>query len=391
MAETHALPAGAAEPLLTLVLARCAAEGGATRSEVARDLAGYLPQTGGAAAAKVRVTAVIDQAVRQALAEEQRQRLALSERGRALLQDTLGGAVARTWPEIRDGRLLIRALGLVGEPAARQKLATRTDGLRALVVVRSYGLKLRGNLSPARIRAALAVVALARAFGNKIRGELGAGDGLSTKASRLLASKLSSRRREFGSDSRLVAALAAESLGLRSDSIEDLRAALLRRYAAGTAEAPASPVANETKRPAAGEGPAARPPADRPPAPSSPPAPAAVTAPRPAEPPSCPAAASRPDLAGFVREVQAVARTRAEGWPGNRKAYVCHVWSGINHQRPEWGLSEIEFKSMLAEAHRTGHIVLANADLKDKRTQREVQASAIAYKNTVWHFVRVED
>jgi hypothetical protein len=46
---------------------------------------------------------------------------------------------------------------------------------------------------------------------------------------------------------------------------------------------------------------------------------------------------------------------------------------------------------MLAEAHRMGSIVLANADLKDKSRMQELESSAISYKNTVWHFVRVED
>ena len=58
---------------------------------------------------------------------------------------------------------------------------------------------------------------------------------------------------------------------------------------------------------------------------------------------------------------------------------------------PHWGLSEIEFKCMLAEAHRSGHVVLASADLKNKENIKELESSAISYKNTVWHFVRVED
>ena len=89
--------------------------------------------------------------------------------------------------------------------------------------------------------------------------------------------------------------------------------------------------------------------------------------------------------------MQAIARERAEGWPGNRKAFISDVWAAVKASRPEWGLTEIEFKSMLAEAHRTGHVVLANADLKDRRTLPRVQQSALAFKNTVLHFVRVAD
>jgi hypothetical protein len=56
-----------------------------------------------------------------------------------------------------------------------------------------------------------------------------------------------------------------------------------------------------------------------------------------------------------------------------------------------WALTEIEFKCMLTEAHRTGLIVLANADLKDKCALKELQDSAVIYKNTVWHYVRAAD
>ena len=88
--------------------------------------------------------------------------------------------------------------------------------------------------------------------------------------------------------------------------------------------------------------------------------------------------------------VLSAAGARAEGWPGNRKAFISHVWTAVQEAHPEWGLTDIEFKAMLAEAHRTGHVVLANADLKDKRSMKDLQDSAVAYKNTVWHFVRVE-
>ena len=46
---------------------------------------------------------------------------------------------------------------------------------------------------------------------------------------------------------------------------------------------------------------------------------------------------------------------------------------------------------MLAGAHRAGQLVLASADLKNKEKIKDFEDSAILYKNTVWHFVRVED
>jgi hypothetical protein len=98
----------------------------------------------------------------------------------------------------------------------------------------------------------------------------------------------------------------------------------------------------------------------------------------------------RPDLAGFVQEVRRHAAGQAQGWPGNRRAYISHVWRNIREQRPDWGVSEIEFKCMLAEAHRAGHVVLANADLKDSKNIKDLQDSAVVFKNAVFHFIRVD-
>jgi hypothetical protein len=67
------------------------------------------------------------------------------------------------------------------------------------------------------------------------------------------------------------------------------------------------------------------------------------------------------------------------------------VWKAIRTSHPEWGLSEIEFKDMLAGAHRAGQLVLTGADLKNKQNIQDLEDSAILYKNTVWHYVRVED
>ena len=98
----------------------------------------------------------------------------------------------------------------------------------------------------------------------------------------------------------------------------------------------------------------------------------------------------RPDPASFAAAVNRAAGERGEGWAGNRKAFVSDVWTIIRERHSEWQISEIEFKSMLTEAHRIGLVVLANADLKDKRHMAEIQASAISYKNTVWHYIRIE-
>ena len=72
------------------------------------------------------------------------------------------------------------------------------------------------------------------------------------------------------------------------------------------------------------------------------------------------------------------------------EAILDECFRNIREQRPDWGLSEIEFKCMLAEAHRSGQLALANADLKDASSIKDVQDSAVVFRNAVFHFIRVD-
>jgi hypothetical protein len=247
------------------------------------------------------------------------------------------------------------------------KALASPDGLRIAILQRGYNLKIKGVVTPSRLRSALAAVALERAFGNQINAAVAGKLGLSAKAGRLLAAQLTKKPRDFGTDARLVAALAAEHVGAAQSDIASLRLAVLRGYLESV-EKPAAARA----RPAA-KAPAARP-----------------RLVEPAAPAPAPVVAGRPDLAGFASEVRGQAASHAQGWVGNRKAYISHVWRLVRDRRPEWGLSEIEFKCMLTEAHRAGQLLLANADLKDNSNLKDVQESAVVYKNAVFHFVRVD-
>jgi hypothetical protein len=276
----------------------------------------------------------------------------------------LKGNLPRSWIEVRGVRLIAKVLGLEREPPKRLKALATPDGLRAAILQRAYNLKIKGVATTSRLRSALAAVALERAFGNQIKAGLAGKLGLSPKAGRLLAAQLSRRPRDFGTDRRLVAALAAECADAPQTDLEALRLALLRRFleaSEGAAAAPKrKPVARAVERPW--------------PALVAPPAASNV----------------RPDLAGFAQEVRRQAGGRAQGWPGDRKAYISHVWRHLKDSRPDWGLSEIEFKCMLAEAHRAGHMVLASADLKDDESVKDLQESTVVYKNAVFHFIRVD-
>ena len=381
--------AAPAQELRPLLLARLAVAGGATRAEIVRDglpLVSHRlsPAEWRRAAAETAAALLAD-----GLAGETRGRLRLTPAGEEAARRLLGAFKSwpSSWAELRDERLVATALGLAGESGQKLKALATPEGLRALILQKAFGLPLKGNQTANRLRVELAVVALERAFGNKIKGGLGSSGGFTAKAGRLLAGQLAARPRDFGTDGRLIAELAAEQVGAPQPDADAVRLALLRRWVAALLPPPVQAVAAVIP---------ARP-AEVVPLPVRPlpgregvvgMAPAAANDAGPAS--TRPAPQQRPGLDQFAREVIAAAAQVAEGWPGNRKAFISRTWQVIRSSWPGWQLSEIEFKCMLAEAHRAGQIVLANADLKDKRSIPDIEASAIAYKNTVWHYVRVE-
>ncbi len=382
-------PARTLDVVDEFVLSRIAVDGGATRGDLIRDLAPLLSHRLSPSQLRGQIDAGLEGLVGNGLVDAYRGRFRLSAGGAAFVGELLGARkLPEGWPALRDVRLVARALDVPGD-AVRLRALERPDGLRAVILQKLYQVGGRRTLGVPKLRMSLAVIALERAFGNKIKGGLDAGRGLSVKASRLLAGQLARKPRDFGTDKRLISALAAEAVGASQTDPASLRLAILRQYVSERlgGPVPGSPVSNgdgaasADGRTGAADGAALAVVDDR----------GAAVPDRGQGPAAVPLAANRPDLDGFAREVLEIAGGIAEGWPGNRKAFISRVWQGVDAKHPEWGLSGIEFKSMLAEAHRTGHVVLASADIKNKDTLRDVQESAIAYKNTVWHFVRVEN
>lgn len=373
--------AGGADRLRHLLLVRIgAAVRGATKAEVAADLAPLAGHRLSPARWRAIAEREIEALAAAGLVTARSGRMEASEAGAAQAARFLGlkGDLPRVWSDLRDVRLVAKALGLQGEPAKRLAALATPDSLRGAIVESAHKLKIKGVTTPARLREALAATALQRAFGDKNTAGLAGKLGLSAKASRLLAAQLSCKPRDFGTDTRLVAALAAEHVGAGAADLDTLRLALLRQFFGAAADkgAPAKRLAAKRAPVASNEQ-----------APEKP-GPVAV-APAPAPAPA-PPTTGRPDLPGFASEVRRHAASQAQGWSGDRKAYISHVWRNIRDKRPDWGLSEIEFKCMLAEAHRSGQLALANADLKDKNNIKDVQDSAVVYRNAVFHFIRVE-
>lgn len=376
--KPHAAAGEVSPGLRLMVLARIACDEGATRAELARELGPYV---GVGPVARMPIEAELAQLVRAGHAIESRSRFSASPEGLERLQSELNiKALPKTWAELRDTRLVGKALGIERDAPPRMKALTDPDILRAEVLIQFYGLALKGNSSSIKLRTALAVTALERAFGNRIKSELSTSTGLNAKASRVLAGQLLRKPRDAGTDKRLVALLAAEAVDSPKIDVDQLRIGILRRYALGK-----SAVAKPAPRPQARSEPAAVPQLAANAKPIQP-----IPAVQSTASTQRPSAANRPDLPGFVKVVQTAAAAHAEGWPGNRKALVSRVYAAISAGHPGWGLSLVEFKAMLAECHRIGKLALVTADLKDKRLLDELKQSAITYKNTVWHLVRVE-
>lgn len=368
--------APAAETVEALVLLRTLCARGATRAEIIKDINPLISHKLSPAAWRAMADEALAALSLAGLVAGVRGRFTPTPAGIDVARRLFGEAAAlsREWSDCRDTVVVAKALGISEPATATLKPLATPQGLAAAIVQSSFGLPINPRQSLSRLRAELAVLALERAFGNKIKSGLGqSGSGLSAKAGRLLAAQLARVPRDYNSDGRLVSALAAEAVNAPGTEDTSLRAAVLRGMITRALNAPAVSLSQQASaevtrpravtRPANDAGPAAQ----------------------------SDALSARPDLPRFASEVMTAARTCAEGWPGSRKAFISRTWSAIRVSRPEWNLSEIEFKCMLAEAHRAGKIMLANADLKDKSLIGEIEASAILYKNTVWHFVRVDD
>ena len=372
--------AGGIDRLGGLALVRIAVEvRGVARGVIAADLAILASPRRPALQWRAAVERAIEALISAGFVAGTSAGLEATEAGVAAAAKFLGVAddLPSSWEQTCSVWLIAKALGWQRAPAKRLAGLETAEGLRAAVLTHAYGLQVKGVATPARLRRALAATALRGAFGEDTAAGLARKLGLSARASRLLAAQLLSRPRDLGTDRRLVAALAAQSVGATTTELGALRLAVLRRFLS-TPEEPAR-AKRERRRLSAKD--------DAAPGPSSVQETLCASAalPAPAVPTALP-----PDLAGFAREVRSLAANAAQGWSGDRKAYISHVWRNIRERRPEWGLSEVEFKDLLAEAHRSGQLALANADLKDESNIKDVQDSAVSYRNAVFHFIRVD-
>ncbi len=91
----------------------------------------------------------------------------------------------------------------------------------------------------------------------------------------------------------------------------------------------------------------------------------------------------------FAGEVLAVTDQIATGWSGHRKALVRDVWAKLQERQPKGQMIDLAaFKAWLLAAHRHGHLVLVNADLREREALALIQSSEIVHGNMRWHYVR---
>lgn len=360
-------------PIENLLLARIACDGGATRSDLARDAGVLLQHKLSPAEVRAAIEAGLSTLVRLSLANETRGRFSATQSGVEAAASFTHSTPSQSgdWVFVRDGVLVAKALGLDSESASRKKSLARPEGLRTALLQKTYGLKGKKNSHDAKLRAQLALVALERAFGNKIKAGFEKGAGLPSKAARTLAGQLAASPRDFSTDAKLIAQLAADAVGAAQTDPEVVRLALLRRMMTELIDShPITP-------------PRATKPVHSPPVLPARLVDKAANDIKPAN-----AAPPRPGLDDFANAVKRAAAKSAHGWPA--KAFISRVWDAIRGEHEIWALSEIEFKSMLIEAHRRGVLALANADLRSKELRHEIERSATPDRNTIWHYVRIE-
>ena len=378
-APRRQLAAGAS--IADLILVRIASEGGATRNMVTRDLAPYTANKLSPAEWRQTADSAIENLSKTGVISEKRGRLQATAAGlqRATTFLALGIDAHEPWQVLRDVALIAKAIGIEKLSGPKRKALVKPDGLRTLIVQHSFALTAKKSQTPATLRAALAVIALQRAFGKKIKTGLGEKANLPAKASRLLAGQLLDPAREFTTDAQLIAHIAADQVGARQTSIEDLRQALICKLTNTLLDEKPAPKPVAASKKLAKKKPLRK---------TSKVSLAADNDTTPS--PVLKSEGGRPDLPQFSRIVNGVASSCAEGWPGNMKAFISRVWQAIRDGHHDWKLSEDAFKSMLVDAHRAGSVVLTGADLKNKTDLDDFEKSATHYKNTVWHFIRVD-
>lgn len=149
------------------------------------------------------------------------------------------------------------------------------------------------------------------------------------------------------------------AMGTTSDTPDELRKAVLRKWLAGEENAAPEPAQTTTS-----------------------PHPVIANAASYARPLDLPAFASA--------AVAAARRTPPAGWFGDNKVFISHAWQTFRQQPGGQNVDLPAFKQRLVEANREGLLRLSRADLVSAMDPADVRASETRYLNAEFHFILIE-
>jgi len=265
------------------------------------------------------------------------------------------------WHEIRDGHLIALALGLVPTTHLVSRLVS-AEGLRSAVLTQHFNLPYdSATVTVEQLRFGLAKIAQDQGLTSGIRTTLIEKNTLTQKEAVMMGVKLLKSGHVVESDGELMACLAQEIVGAVNESAAELRQMLFRRLI--SSKESSEVIKNLQNKAQTG---------------------ASIGAARAELEPV-------PPLPEFTDHVLKIAQDIAIGWPGNKRAFISHIWRDLRASFPFWDINGDEYKEMILKAHRAGLLRLAIADLRDKTNVEDVAQSCITYKNSEWHFVRVDD
>ncbi len=95
-------------------------------------------------------------------------------------------------------------------------------------------------------------------------------------------------------------------------------------------------------------------------------------------------------LEEFARKVLTAASKSPEGWFGDAKVFINHVWRNLRFEPGFRSLTFEGFKNQLIEAHRARLLELGRGDLVEAMDSTDVRESATTHLNAVYHFIRAE-
>jgi hypothetical protein len=93
-------------------------------------------------------------------------------------------------------------------------------------------------------------------------------------------------------------------------------------------------------------------------------------------------------LGHFVRRVRQAADSAQARHFGPEKVFIGSVWQALAAEPDMARLGEEGFKRLLVEAHRSGSLVLARADLVAAMDPRDVRSSETKHHNATYHFIQ---